>query len=44
MDEVEEYVGSELQAGDLLITMGAGDIWKLGISLAGKIPLAIPGV
>lgn len=44
VDAVEEFVGSELQAGDLLITMGAGDIWKLGISLAGKFPLAIPGV
>lgn len=44
MDTVEEYMGAELQAGDLLITMGAGDIWKLGVRLAGRIPLAIPGV
>jgi UDP-N-acetylmuramate--alanine ligase len=43
MAAAEEFIEAELQAGDLLITMGAGDIWKLGIQLAEKISGAVPG-
>jgi len=42
MAAAEEFIEASLQAGDLLITMGAGDIWKLGIQLAEKISRAVP--
>ena len=29
-DEVVEQLASSLRAGDLLLTLGAGDVWKLG--------------
>ncbi len=35
-DEIENYLLSSMQAGDLLITMGAGDIVKVGEHLLGK--------
>ena len=35
-DEIENYLLSSMQSGDLLITMGAGDIVKVGEHLLGK--------
>lgn len=35
-DEIENYVLTHLEAGDLLITMGAGDVVKIGENLLGK--------
>ncbi len=32
-DEVVEYLAAEATPGDLIITMGAGDIWKAGVEL-----------
>ena len=32
-DKIEEIVRSEAAEGDLIITMGAGDIYKVGESL-----------
>ncbi len=32
-DEIRQRVGSVLKSGDLLMTLGAGDIWKLGEEL-----------
>ncbi|MGI5911653.1 MAG: UDP-N-acetylmuramate--L-alanine ligase [Syntrophomonadaceae bacterium] len=40
--EIEEYILASLQNNDLIITVGAGDIWKLGYSLLQKLPLVIP--
>lgn len=42
VEKVEEYMLVELQEGDLLITMGAGDVWKLGVKLAAKLNPSIP--
>ena len=42
LDEIEEFIMAELRDDDLLITMGAGDIWKLGVRLAEKITASIP--
>jgi len=42
MDDIEDFIIDELHVDDLLITMGAGDIWKLGIRLADKISTTIP--
>jgi len=42
MDDIEDFIIDELHDDDLLITMGAGDIWKLGIRLADKISTIIP--
>jgi UDP-N-acetylmuramate--alanine ligase len=42
VDRIEEYLLAELRENDLLITMGAGDIWKLGVSLAEKISALNP--
>ena len=36
-DEVAEYVQKIVRHGDLVITMGAGDIWKAGEELIGRI-------
>lgn len=33
-EEVIERLGKQLQPGDLVLTMGAGDIWKVGVALA----------
>ena len=35
-DEIENYLLSNCAAGDLLITMGAGDVVKIGEQLLGK--------
>lgn len=42
MEEVEDYIAAELRQNDLLITMGAGDIWKLGKSLAKRLTASLP--
>jgi len=39
---IEDYLLNYVQNNDLVITMGAGDIWKLGVSLLEKIPYNIP--
>ena len=28
--EILDYLGGELRDGDMLLTLGAGDVWKLG--------------
>ena len=43
LDEAEDFVLKELQDNDLLITMGAGDVWKLGVKLAEKLTTFDPG-
>lgn len=35
-DEIESYLLSNCQEGDLLITMGAGDVVNIGEHLLGK--------
>ena len=35
-DEIEAYLKSQLQDGDMLITMGAGNIVDVGESMLGK--------
>ncbi|MDD4802024.1 MAG: UDP-N-acetylmuramate--L-alanine ligase [Syntrophomonas sp.] len=42
IDKIEDFLEEELGNNDMLITMGAGDIWKLGISLADKISRSNP--
>jgi UDP-N-acetylmuramate--alanine ligase len=32
-EELKRTVGSNLMSGDILMTLGAGDIWKLGEEL-----------
>jgi len=39
---IEDYLLNYVKNNDLVITMGAGDIWKLGVSLLEKIPYNIP--
>jgi len=34
---IEEFILNSIRDNDLLITMGAGDIWKLGISILEKL-------
>lgn len=36
-EEVPEYLQGVIQEGDLIITMGAGDIWKIGEALIERI-------
>lgn len=35
--QIEEFILNFIKDNDLLITMGAGDIWKLGISILDKL-------
>lgn len=35
--EIEDYLWAKLKPGDLVITMGAGDVWKIGKSMAVKL-------
>ncbi|HEY8463526.1 MAG TPA: UDP-N-acetylmuramate--L-alanine ligase [Bacillota bacterium] len=35
-DQIYAYLKNHLQAGDLLITMGAGDVWKVGERLVNE--------
>lgn len=44
MDEAQEFILKELQDKDLFITMGAGDVWKIGINIARKLTASIPVV
>jgi len=37
LDQVEAWLLDIIQPGDLVITMGAGDVWKLGPSLLAKM-------
>jgi len=37
LEEAEAYLKSILKSNDLLITMGAGDVWKMGVHLAGEL-------
>lgn len=36
IEEVTEYLKKKLKKGDLVVTMGAGDVWKVGEKLLGK--------
>jgi len=36
MEKIADHVRDNIQDGDLVITMGAGDIWKVGEMLLGK--------
>ncbi|CAM4362763.1 UDP-N-acetylmuramate--L-alanine ligase [Paenibacillus tarimensis] len=36
-EEVLDYLADSVKPGDLVITMGAGDIWKVAVSLADKL-------
>ncbi|PZD94231.1 UDP-N-acetylmuramate--L-alanine ligase [Paenibacillus sambharensis] len=36
-EEVLDYLAESVKPGDLVITMGAGDIWKVAVSLAEKL-------
>ncbi len=35
-EEALDYLAGQLQEGDLLLTLGAGDVWKIGESLMGR--------
>lgn len=37
LENIKDYILQELGDHDLLITMGAGDIWKLGVELVEKL-------
>ncbi len=37
LDSAEEFIKEILAPNDLLITMGAGDVWKIGVRLADRI-------
>ena len=36
-DEIAEYLDGHLRSGDVLITMGAGDVWKVADELARRL-------
>lgn len=40
-NKIDEYIIKHIHENDLIITMGAGDIWKTGISMLSKIPQSI---
>jgi UDP-N-acetylmuramate--alanine ligase len=29
-EEILDYLGAELKEGEMLLTLGAGDVWKIG--------------
>ena len=33
MDSVPRYLGGRVKKGDLVLTLGAGDVWKMGKKL-----------
>ncbi len=35
-DEIEDYLLTHAEAGDVIITMGAGDVYRIGEHLLGK--------
>lgn len=37
LDDAEDFLQNTLQSNDLLVTMGAGDVWKTGVRLAEKL-------
>ena len=37
LDDAEGFIQNTLKSNDLLITMGAGDVWKTGVRLAEKL-------
>lgn len=37
LEETESFIQQEIKNHDLIITMGAGDIWKLGVKLVEKM-------
>lgn len=44
LDSVEDYVAGMVQPNDLVITLGAGDIWKVAQSLALRLTAPAPAV
>ena len=42
IEKIEAFIMQEIRDHDLLITMGAGDIWKLGVDLVEKLSAAVP--
>jgi len=42
LGEIEDFILQFVQNHDLIITMGAGDIWRLGINLMQRLPEVIP--
>ena len=41
LEKIKEFILLELGDHDLLITMGAGDIWKLGVELVEKLSATV---
>ncbi len=41
-DEVVDYIAKRLKCDDLVITMGAGDIWQTGVKLVQELNQLIP--
>lgn len=37
IEEIEKYLFRIVRPGDMIITMGAGDIWRVAYTLAGKL-------
>lgn len=44
MQDIKDKLAEEIREGDLIITMGAGDIWKVGMAIAERISNPIPQV
>ncbi len=42
IDDIAEYLIENVQENDLIITMGAGDIWKLGSVILERLPESDP--
>lgn len=42
-DDIIAHVASEVRAGDLIMTMGAGDVWKVADELVQRIRAHLPG-
>jgi UDP-N-acetylmuramate--alanine ligase len=42
LEEIEDFILRSVQDHDLIITMGAGDIWRLGVNLMQRLPEVIP--
>ncbi len=39
LESAEEFVASRLQPNDLIITLGAGDVWKIAHNLSRRLPV-----
>jgi UDP-N-acetylmuramate--alanine ligase len=35
--DIPAYLGSKVRSGDLVLTMGAGDVWQVGPELLGML-------